>query len=87
MFAKNGKRWDKRATLLMSAVGAANLVGRRDDSYYFGAHPRTRASLPKVPGDIGCPHEARVGEETPRRPPLGCSPPAKARFFVENEAK
>ena len=74
LFAKNKKRWYKRATLLNSAFGAANQVGRSHESYCIGAHPNAGIMshvlgpyLPKVLGNIGCPREPRKGGGRGRR--------------------
>ena len=88
LFAKNRERWNKRATLLNSAFGAANVVGRNDESYCSIVHPCRMVSRPKVPGNIGCPREAkRGGGGTPRRPPRESAPmyirdfSSRARFI------
>ena len=59
MSEENGNRRDKRATLLNSDFGAANLVGRSHESYCIRPHPCRRVLPPRVPGNIGCPREAR----------------------------
>ena len=64
----------RSATLLNSAFGPANPVGRSDESYCIGPH-RCKKGLAalKCWGTWGVPVE-RAGWGTPRLPPLDFSP-------------